>query len=270
MGLASEISEIRVLLPAFGYPTRPTSARSFSRNRSTRCSPGSQAQTSRRAVRRRRERRVSSTSSSAARDEHAISDVAQVRERNQFIAMLVVDDGPRRNLEFHVCAAITGAVGAQTVLAALRIEFWMETVRDERVLVLAGDEVDRSARAAVPAVRAAARYAHLPAEGHAAVAAIARVDLNVYFVDEHGEGIPAGLLLVEGKNADLAAMRAVIGKLHLARHLRKQRVVFAPAHVQSRLEAASALADEDRAAWDDVAVVALDAEPLRIAVAAVS
>src|SRR6185436_6506860 len=139
----------------------------------------------RRAIRRGCERRVSSASSSAARDEHAVSDVAQVGQRNQFVAMLVVDDGPRRNLEFHVRAAVTGAVGAQAVLAALRVEFWMETVGDERVLVLTGDEVDRSARTAVPAVRAAARYAHLAAEGHAAVAAVARVDLNIYFVDEH-------------------------------------------------------------------------------------
>ena len=73
------------------------------------------------------------------------------------------------------------------MLAALRLELGMEAVGDEGVLVRAGDEVDRSARAAVAAVRAAARHAHLAAEGHAAVAAVAGVDLNVDFVDEHGD-----------------------------------------------------------------------------------
>ena len=40
--------------------------------------------------------------------------------------------------------------------------------------------------------------------------------------------------------------------------------------VQARAEAASALADDDRAAGDDVAVVRFHAEPLRVGVAAVA
>ena len=38
-GLAAEIREISVLFPAFGKPTRATSARSFSSNRNHRSSP---------------------------------------------------------------------------------------------------------------------------------------------------------------------------------------------------------------------------------------
>src|SRR5688572_1543766 len=53
-------------------------------------------------------------------------------------------------------------------------------------------------------------------------------------------------------------------------HLGKQRVVFAEADVEARPEAAPALPHENRSARHDVAVVSLDAKPLRIAVAAVA
>ena len=48
-----------------------------------------------------------------------------------------------------------------------------------------GDEVHRPAGAAVAAVRAAARDELLAAEAHRATAAVARGDVDVYFVDEH-------------------------------------------------------------------------------------
>ena len=47
--------------------------------------------------------------------------------------------------------------------------------------------------------------------------------------------------------------------------LREDRVVLAEADVQAGLEPAAALAHDDRAAGDDVAVVRFDAEPLRVA-----
>ena len=52
--------------------------------------------------------------------------------------------------------------------------------------------------------------------------------------------------------------------------LGEQRVVLAKADVQPGLEAAAALADEDRPTGHDVAVVALDPEPLRVGIAPVS
>ena len=51
---------------------------------------------------------------------------------------------------------------------------------------------------------------------------------------------------------------------------RKKRVVFAETDIEPGLEAASTLAHQDRPAGDDVAVVALDAETLRIAVSPVA
>ena len=47
-------------------------------------------------------------------------------------------------------------------------------------------------------------------------------------------------------------------------------VVLAETDVQARAEPATALADENRATGYEVAVVTLDAQPLRIAVAAVT
>ena len=63
---------------------------------------------------------------------------------------------------------------------------------------------------------------------------------------------------------------AVIFELHAAVDLGEERVVLAETDVEPGLEPAAALAHEDRAAGHDVAVVALDAEPLRVAVAPVA
>ena len=87
------------------------------------------------------------------------------------------------------------------------------------------------------------------------------------FVYEHVS--PRGTCLFQGKDRDHAAARAVIGELHGAVDLGEERVVLAEPDVEAGTELASALAHEDRAAGDDVAVEPLDAEALRIAVAPV-
>jgi hypothetical protein len=62
----------------------------------------------------------------------------------------------------------------------------------------------------------------------------------------------------------------VVLEPHPAGDFREDRVVLAESGVQSRAEPASALADDDRSAGDEVAVVRFYAEPLGIAVAAVA
>src|SRR5262245_44377498 len=76
--------------------------------------------------------------------------------------------------------------------------------------------------------------------------------------------------LLERLNADDAALGAVVLEADAPGRLREDRVVFAEARVQARTEAPAALAHDDRAAGDDVAVVRLDAEALRVRVAAVT
>ena len=81
---------------------------------------------------------------------------------------------------------MAGAVRALPVLAALGVELGMEAVVDEGVGVCAGDDVDRSAVSAVAAARPAARHALFAAEGQASAAAVACRDVDVDFVNEHG------------------------------------------------------------------------------------
>jgi hypothetical protein len=136
---------ISVDLPAFGKPTRPTSASSFSSSRRSLISPSSPG----------------------------------------WIAGSLVDERPDRHGELEVGAAVAGAVGAHAVLAALGGELRMETKVNERVDVRAGDDVYRAAVAAVAAARAAARDELLAPEGEAAFPAVARFNVDIYFVDEH-------------------------------------------------------------------------------------
>ena len=65
-------------------------------------------------------------------------------------------------------------------------------------------------------------------------------------------------------------MLAVVLEADLAVDLRKQRVILAEPDVEPGLETPSLLPHEDRPASDEIAVVALDAETLRIAVPAVA
>jgi hypothetical protein len=62
----------------------------------------------------------------------------------------------------------------------------------------------------------------------------------------------------------------MVFKSYTASNLREERVVFAEADVQARRKAAAALPHENRSSRHDIAVVPLDAEALRIAVAPVA
>src|SRR4029079_5874874 len=77
-------------------------------------------------------------------------------------------------------------------------------------------------------------------------------------------------MLLDGNDADFASVLAVVFEADLAVHLRKERVVLAEPDVEPGLEASALLAHENRSASDDVAVVTLHAEALRIAVAPVA
>jgi hypothetical protein len=75
--------------------------------------------------------------------------------------------------------------------------------------------------------------------------------------------------LFDGVNADDPSAGAVILERHASSDFRKQRVVLPQAHVEPGPEAPTALPYENRSTGYDVAIEPLDAEPLRIAVAAV-
>src|SRR5262249_34916557 len=76
--------------------------------------------------------------------------------------------------------------------------------------------------------------------------------------------------LFDWLDANHASHGAVILELHASGDLGKNRVVFADAGVQAGPEPTAALGDDDGAAGDEVAVVRLRAEPLRVRIAAVA
>jgi hypothetical protein len=90
--------------------------------------------------------------------------------------------------------------------------------------------------------------------------------LDVDFVDEHR----ARKLLFDGDDRDLAAVLTVVLEANLARHFCEEGVVLAEPDVQPGFEPATLLTDEDGATRNEVAVMPFHAEPLRIAVAAVT
>jgi hypothetical protein len=67
----------------------------------------------------------------------------------------------------------------------LGIKFGMEAVINEGVLVEGGDQINRAALATVTAGGTSARYKFLPAEGHAAIPAVARFYADVNFINKH-------------------------------------------------------------------------------------
>lgn len=71
-------------------------------------------------------------------------------------------------------------------------------------------------------------------------------------------------------DGNAAAVLTMVLEANLAIDLCVQRVVFPESDVEARLEAATLLANQNRTASDQVAVVTLDAQPLCVAVPAVT
>src|SRR6185436_3316632 len=78
------------------------------------------------------------------------------------------------------------------------------------------------------------------------------------------------LIFWSGGDADESAGVALVFEIHNTGDLGEQRVVFADADIQTRLELRASLPDKNRAAADELAAEALHAQSLRIAVASVS
>src|SRR5581483_4782063 len=115
----------------------------------------------------------------------------------------------------------------------------------------------------------------LTAESQAAVAAVTGFHQDSYFVDEHGIGRPetpatgrgggpTGKLrdLLGSLDADELAHAAAVFEFHHAGDFREQRVVFAPADIQARLDLGATLPHDDRAARHQLPAEHFYAEPL--------
>ena len=106
---------------------------------------------------------------------------------HQLAGQLVIDQRAHRHLEHDAFAFAAGLVGTFAVAPALGLVFGIEAEVDQRVVALAGFHGDVAAAPAIAAGGTAAGHELLATEGHAAVAAVAGLDPNFGFIDEHGE-----------------------------------------------------------------------------------
>ncbi len=119
----------------------------------------------------------------AVSDEHALAGSSQIGD--SFAGAGVENDSADGDLQDGIFAGASRAIRALAVSAAVGAKFAIVAVAKEGVVVNVGFEKNATAVAAVAAGGAAARDILLPAEGNAAVAAVATLDKNFCFVCEH-------------------------------------------------------------------------------------
>ena len=162
-------------MPAFGRPTRPASAISFSRSQIQRSSPGWPGLALRGA------RLVDDLKCALpkpplppSRQHDALADLGQVGDHR--LLVLVEHLRADRHLQHHVVAAGAVAVLAHAVAAGPRLEVLRVAVVDQGVEAVDRLDHDVAAAAAVAAARAAVLDELLAPERDAAVAAVAGAD----------------------------------------------------------------------------------------------
>jgi hypothetical protein len=163
-----------------------------------------------------------------------------------------------------------GAVlaGAAARLAAAGLELRLGAERGEVAQARIGDEHDVAAAAAVAAVGTALRHVLLAPEAQPSVAPSARQHLDAGAIVEQGRLALAGL---GGRLGDRdEALLARRAELDDAFADGEDRVVAAEVGARAGAEAGAALADDDHAGLDLLAREDLDAEALRVRVAAVA
>ena len=142
----------------------------------------------RRAVGRGLETRIAEAAIAAARERRALPDRGEIGE--QRLAVLLVDLRAGRHLEQEVGAAGAMAILAHAAAAVLGGVMLLVAVVDQRVEPFDRLRDDVAALAAIAAVRPAVLDEFLAAERHAAVAAVARADIDLGFVEEfHGHSV---------------------------------------------------------------------------------
>jgi hypothetical protein len=98
--------------------------------------------------------------------------------------LIVVNDGSDRNLDFQILTVAPVTSTAFAVASSFSAKRVVITKFEKGVFVNIGGEIDIAAVAAIAAAGAAPRNKLFPAEGDAAVAAIACFDRDFGFVDE--------------------------------------------------------------------------------------
>ncbi len=140
---------------------------------------------------------VASSAASAFGDDDGFVGVGEVVD--ELAGLVVVEKSADGDFEGGVFAGLTGAVGAEAVAAALGFVLGVEAEVDEGVVAEGGGHEDVAAVAAVAAGGAALGDEFFAAEGHAAVAAVAGLDADSCFINEHAV---SSVLACMGHTAD--------------------------------------------------------------------
>ena len=134
-------------------------------------------------VDRRGKARISAPTAPAAGNHKAL---VRLRELEDFFCrFVVVHNRSHRNFQHYIRAVAPGLVRTFAVATALPFVFGIETEVHQRIVALAGFHDDVAALAAVSARRAAPRHELLPPKGHAAIAAVPRLNPNFRLIDKH-------------------------------------------------------------------------------------
>ena len=129
---------------------------------------------------------VAAAAATAAGDDDLVVGAGEVVD--ELAGVVVVEEGADGDVEDGGLAGGAGHVGAEAVAAALGLPLGVEAEVDEGVVGERGAHEDVAAVAAVAAGGTAAGDEFFAAEGHAAVAAVAGLDSDLGFVDEHRGG----------------------------------------------------------------------------------
>src|SRR6185437_1122180 len=180
-----------------------------------------------------------------------------------------------------------GPVAAFAVTATLGLVLRIVAKMEQRVVVRIRNQHYVAAAPAVAAAGTAARNEFLPPKSQAAVSSVAGLHGNDYFVYKHGVELggavwtakrggssrppidAVGVPLALSDNVNVLPEPAAIAKFDRSGDLREQGVIFAETDVLARLVAGAALAHDNGAPRHEFARENLDAQPLRVRVAAI-
>ena len=102
----------------------------------------------------------------------------------QFTGIFIAGAGTDRDAQGAILAASAGTVGALTVLATLGGMETLETVVDQGVQVLVGDQIDITAVTTITAVRTTVRDVLFTAKAHTTVTTVTGIDSNLDFINK--------------------------------------------------------------------------------------
>src|ERR1019366_7710847 len=128
---------------------------------------------------------IAATAATAVRHHDALVGMGEVM--HYLAGHFVVNDGSDRHIQDDAFALASGFVGNFAMPSALGLVFGIETEVHEGIVAFARLHHHVATMTAIAAGGTAARHKLLAPEGHAAVAAIARLHPDFCFVNEHGK-----------------------------------------------------------------------------------